>query len=143
MKHLTLIAAMFFMTMNLAQAQNEQKIASGDEAESSIKGAQLSVDEPVCELGEIREGTKAKATFTIVNTGDQPLVILEVKRSCGCTDVVWPKEPLAPGDEGEITAIYNSQGRPGNFVKTLTVKHNGDGGNVYLTLRGMVLKAQE
>ena len=51
------------------------------------------------------------------------------------------EKPVAPGEEGVITAIYNSKGRPGNFTKTITVKHNGEGETTYLTIRGFVESA--
>ncbi len=90
------------------------------------------------DFGTITEGTQATVEFKFRNTGKAPLVLTSVQASCGCTTPKWTKEPIAPGAEGSITAIYNSNGRPGNFTKTITVKHNGDGGAEYLTIRGFV-----
>ena len=69
------------------------------------------------------------------------MVLNNVVASCGCTTPKWTNEPIAPGKEGTVTAIYNSKGRPGNFTKTITVTHNGEGGTDYLTIRGNVNRA--
>lgn len=121
-------------------AQGEQKIASGDVP--VVNGPKLYVPKTVCDLGEIREGVKGNASFKITNTGNSPLIINDVVKPCGCTQVEFPDKPLQPGDEAFITAVYNSEGRPGHFSKTLTIKHNGEGGNVYVTLKGTVLRKQ-
>mgnify|MGYP000224047419 CR=1 FL=1 len=101
----------------------------------------INFKEPKKDFGKVLSTTTNKHTFTFTNTGTEPLVIQNAKGSCGCTVPKWPKEPIAPGAEGVITAIYNSKGRPGNFTKTITVKHNGEGGTEFLTIRGVVNKA--
>jgi hypothetical protein len=93
------------------------------------------------DFGNIKEGTQATVEFHFTNTGKVPLVLNSVRASCGCTTPKWTREPVAPGETGTITAIYNSKGRPGNFTKTITVKHNGEGGTSYLTIRGFVESA--
>ena len=93
------------------------------------------------DFGNIEEGVQATVTFTFKNTGNAPLVLNNVVASCGCTTPKWTNEPIAPGKEGTVTAIYNSKGRPGNFTKTITVTHNGEGGTDYLTIRGNVNRA--
>lgn len=92
------------------------------------------------DFGNIKEGTQATVDFSFKNTGKAPLVLTSVQASCGCTTPTWTREPIAPGATGKITAVYNSSGRPGNFTKMITVKHNGGGedGTTYLTIKGVV-----
>jgi hypothetical protein len=94
------------------------------------------------DFGEFEEGIQATTSFKFKNTGNAPLVLNAVTPSCGCTSPDWPKEPIAPGEEGEIKVVYNSKGRPGHFTKSITVKHNGEGGTVFLTIKGTVVKAE-
>lgn len=141
MKQFTLSLMMISFVLTSAMAQNKVPTVVGQNTESS--GAKIKVEEPVCNFGEIKEGTQAKATFKFTNTGDAPLIISDVARSCGCTGVTFPKEPIAPGEEGVISAVYDSRGRPGHFTKTLTIKHNAEGGNLYLTIKGTVIKLKE
>ncbi len=74
--------------------------------------------------GAITEGEKIEISYRFKNTGDQPLVIKEVRPSCGCTVAEKPLEPVAPGKEGYIKALFNSEGKPGPNHKTITVISN-------------------
>lgn len=76
------------------------------------------------DFGEITEGTKATHIFKFTNTGNAPIVLTNVRASCGCTTPEWPKEPVMPGATAEIKAIYNSKGRPGRFTKAITITSN-------------------
>jgi hypothetical protein len=137
MKNLILLTAFVFGFSAYSTAQTDNnKITLSSEAQSKMVIEKKSHD-----FGTIQEGVQATVTFTFKNTGNAPLVLNSVKASCGCTTPKWTKEPIAPGAEGVITAIYNSKGRPGNFTKTITIKHNGEGGTEFLTIRGVVNKA--
>lgn len=76
--------------------------------------------------GNINEGQKLAVSFKFKNSGNKPLVIESVKPSCGCTVADYPKEPIAPGGEGEITGEFDSKGREGLQHKELTVTANTD-----------------
>jgi len=134
MKNLILLSAFVFGFTAFATAQTDgNKITLSSEAQ-----AKMVLEKKAHDFGSIEEGVQATVTFTFKNTGNAPLVLNSVVASCGCTTPKWTKEPIAPGTEGVITAIYNSQDRPGNFTKTITVKHNGEGGTEFLTIRGIV-----
>lgn len=75
-------------------------------------------------FGKITEGQKLAVSFRFKNTGDKPLVIESVHPACGCTVADFPKEPIAPGGEGEITGEFNSEGREGQQHKEITVNTN-------------------
>ncbi|MGB2868226.1 MAG: DUF1573 domain-containing protein, partial [Bacteroidota bacterium] len=47
----------------------------------------LSLDKMEVDMGVIYSGTKKVSRFTVKNIGNQPLKILEVTPSCGCTTV--------------------------------------------------------
>lgn len=76
------------------------------------------------DFGKITEGEKLPVSFHFKNSGTKPLVIKEAHASCGCTVVDKPEKPFAPGEEGEIKAIYNSEGHIGTQNKTITVSSN-------------------
>lgn len=75
-------------------------------------------------LGRINEGQKVEVSFRFRNSGSKPLIIESVQPSCGCTVANYPKEPISPGGEGEITGTFDSHGREGLQHKELTVKAN-------------------
>ncbi|HRS54586.1 MAG TPA: DUF1573 domain-containing protein, partial [Bacteroidales bacterium] len=85
------------------------------------------------------EGPK-KGSFTFTNTGDDTLKILTVKPSCGCTASDYTKDPIPPGGQGFINAIYNPTGRPGKFSKAISVVSNSKTQpNITLIIKGEVI----
>ena len=81
--------------------------------------------------GTIPEGQKLDVSFRFRNTGSTPLVIGQVRPSCGCTIAEQPKAPISPGGEGQIRAVFNSQGHSGVNHKTLFVTANTRGTQNY------------
>jgi hypothetical protein len=75
-------------------------------------------------LGRINEGQTLKVAFRFKNTGDKPLIIESVVPGCGCTVADYPKQPIAPGAEGEITGAFDSKGREGLQHKEIRVVAN-------------------
>ena len=110
-------------------------IASAQQREASI----TVVGEAVHDFGDIKESDGAAThSFILLNIGEMPLVISRVIASCGCTQPEWTKEPIAPGKTSELKVIYDTQGRPGPFTKTISVYSNGKTGNYVLTIKGDV-----
>lgn len=63
-------------------------------------------------------------TFKVVNTGDEPLLILAARANCGCTTPTYTHEPVAPGDTACVTVGFNPSGRIGRFHKHVLVDTN-------------------
>lgn len=104
---------------------------------------QAKIEAPVTEhdFGTIKESDgKVSHIFEVKNVGDAPLVITRVMSSCGCTTPEFSKEPIAPGKSGQITVIYNPEGRVYPFVKTISVYSNGKQGPLVLTIKGEVVQ---
>ena len=80
---------------------------------------------------------EAGYNFEFSNPGETPLVIYEVKTSCGCTVPEWPKTPVKPGDTGEIKIKYDAA-FPGFFNKAIKVYYNGKDSPVELSIKGEV-----
>ncbi|MDR3246055.1 MAG: DUF1573 domain-containing protein, partial [Prevotellaceae bacterium] len=107
----------------------------------SANAQELKFDELVHDFGIIKEeeGNVTHA-FKFTNTGDKPLIITKVQPSCGCTTSGWTKEPVKPGEAGEVLATYRTSA--GHFNKSLTVTANGLP-NVVLHIKGNVSKKPE
>ena len=111
------------------------------EAESADDGAAAVItwDKTVHDFGDVSVSDgPLTCTFTLTNTGKDPIAIFEVVSSCGCTDVLWTKEPIAPGKSGSISATYKNEDGAIPFDKTLTVYVSGVKRPVILRLRGVV-----
>jgi hypothetical protein len=72
----------------------------------------------------VEEGPEVTHIYRFRNTGTGPLQITGVHPSCGCTAADYTKTPIPPGGSGIIKVGYNTQGRPGNATKTVTVNTN-------------------
>ena len=75
-------------------------------------------------MGTVTEGGTLKINYRFKNSGSKPLVIEKVQPGCGCTVADYPKQPIAPGEEGEITAEFDTKGREGVQKKNITVVAN-------------------
>jgi hypothetical protein len=84
----------------------------------------LLFDTTVLNCDTIEEGVQYEFAYHFTNIGDAPLILISVKSSCGCYVPRWTREPILPGGRGVIIGKYNSRGRPGNFVKSMTVASN-------------------
>ncbi|GAB4331409.1 MAG: DUF1573 domain-containing protein [Flammeovirgaceae bacterium] len=93
------------------------------------------------DFGNIPQGTPVTAEFTFTNSGTAPIILSEVKPSCGCTAADYSKEPIAPGKTGYIKATYNAAS-VGSFTKSVTVKSNVGEGTQILILKGTVVAKQ-
>ncbi len=117
-----------------AQAQdNTQQAAPGN-------GPQITYDETTHDFGDIVQGQIVTYTFKFQNTGKEPLIVSNVLTTCGCTVPAWPKEPIAPGKKGEITATFNSAGKMGKQNKVITVLSNATNNQTQVTIISNVLQ---
>lgn len=92
------------------------------------------------DLGKIVQGNKVDLSYSFKNTGGAPLVITDVRGSCGCTvGKDWPKQPIAPGQKAEIAVSFDSEGRNGRQDKTVTVVANTVPPSNVLTLTAEVV----
>ena len=84
--------------------------------------AQLVFDPDRHDFGSIREADGAvTCTFTGVNRGTKPVVLLDVVTSCGCTVPEYSRKPVLPGASTRIVVTYDPANRPGRFSKELAV----------------------
>ena len=103
--------------------------------------APLNFDKTVHDFGQVSQNAgPLTCTFTVTNSSDEPLTIFAVVSSCGCTDVKWTRETIAPGGKGSVTATYSNDEGPTYFDKTLTVYTSAQKKPVILHLKGIVKK---
>ncbi|MCP4520095.1 MAG: DUF1573 domain-containing protein [Cytophagales bacterium] len=101
-------------------------------------GAKIEFERTTVDYGVIEQHSDPYRVFKYKNTGGAPLIISHAKGSCGCTVPEYSKEPLAPGQEGEIKVRYATN-RIGLFTKTVTLTTNSTPSVVVLTIKGKVL----
>ena len=74
-------------------------------------------------LETIPLGKSKDTLFTLVNTGDQPLVIIDVTTTCGYAQALFDKHPVQPGESLHIKVGVTPENK-GLFDETITVKCN-------------------
>ena len=93
----------------------------GGEQDSTI----IFFTKTVHDFGTIKNGELVNCSFEVINKGKKPLLIQHVAAGCGCTNVKFPKKPLAPNQKGTIEVTFDSKGRMGYQRKTIHVTSNG------------------
>jgi len=90
-------------------------------------------------FGTINEGEKVQYNFKFVNAGNGDLIIKSAEASCGCTVPKFSDKPIKPGEQGEISVEFNSEGKPGAAAKNVTVRSNTNPETTILTVKGEVI----
>jgi hypothetical protein len=81
----------------------------------------IELDKTVHDFGTVKkEGDSVSAVFTIKNNTKTPVILSEVRASCGCTTPDWTKEPIEQGATGTVTATYKPSA-VGPFEKSVTI----------------------
>lgn len=115
---------------NVAQAAERDAVAS--------KFPVIEFDKAEHDFGEIEAKTSVETVFKYTNTGEAPLVITDIKSSCGCTvPKDWSRDPLAPGDTGQFTVKFNGSGT-NKVSKTITVTANTEKGTETVKITAFV-----
>ena len=99
--------------------------------------AEIKFEKTSHDFGTFPESEKVTCTFKFTNTGNNLLVIHQAIASCGCTVPQYSKEPIKPGETGEIVVTYNGAGKfPGHFKKSITIRTNAKQEIVRLYVEG-------
>ncbi len=104
----------------------------------------ISFEEEIFDFGEVKEdGGTVTHTFTFTNKGEQPLIVHNVRASCGCTSPDWTRQPIQPGKRGFVKVTFDPRNRPGNFNKSAIVSTNGTEPTKVLRITGKVLPKEK
>ena len=113
-------------------------VAAAERDANASKFPVLTFDETEHDFGEIEKGKSVETTFSYKNTGNAPLVITDIKSSCGCTvPEGWSKAPLAPGKSGSFSVKFNGSGS-NKITKTITVTANTEKGSEVVKITAFV-----
>lgn len=124
----TILLLAFSIFGLLSFSQNQPSKGGAD-----IKFESLSFDFGTLKVGDVKVGT-----YTFTNTGNKPLILDDVKTSCDCTTIEYPKAPIMPGKSGVIKATYTAKDL-GQISKYITVFSNGVSNRIVLKTKGNVV----
>lgn len=125
---------------NAAKKIKSENLELAKERDKEIKvgGPKLKFDKTEHDFGVINEGDVVETVFSFTNSGKSELIITSAKGSCGCTVPEWPKEPVMPGESGEIKVKFNSDRKPNLQQKQITLVTNTDQGKEILKIKAQV-----
>lgn len=135
------LVAAFNFTSCKEDASNKVKAENVEEA--AVRDAQavvypeITFSETEHDFGTIEQNTNVEHTFTFTNTGKAPLVITNATSSCGCTVPTWTKDPIAPGESGEMLVKFNGTGQ-NQVTKTVNITANTEAGKEQLKIKAFV-----
>ena len=128
MKNILFLLSLFFIfscgddPFSKVKSENVQKASVRDN--STTNSAIMTFDKAVHDFGTIQNGTPVETVFSYTNTGKSPLVITDIKSTCGCTvPRDWSREPLSPGESSQFTVKSDGKG-VNKTSKTVTVTAN-------------------
>jgi len=78
----------------------------------------------VYDFGGIPLGAAIDYQFEIMNAGNVPLIIANMKCETGNVHCKWPPKSLKPGKKGMITVTYTAHGDEGSFKHDIFITSN-------------------
>ena len=118
---------------------NSENVAAAAERDAnSGKLPSIEFNETNHDFGTIPNGIPVKTTFTYKNTGSSPLVVSDIKSTCGCTvPSNWTREVM-PGETGQFEVEFNGKGNGNQVSKTITLTTNTEKGTETVTIKAFV-----
>ena len=107
---------------------------------SQEKKPEISFEKTVIDYGTVNKGDNGVREFVFKNTGNAPLIISNVKSTCGCTIPKKPEKPILPGESEKIQVKYDTK-RVGFIRKSITVTSNAASSpTTILKIKGQVIE---
>lgn len=116
---------------------------TADEPEDTVNVAKMEFAEVSFDFGEVAEGEVVAHVYRFKNVGKVPLLISGARSTCGCTVPEWPRDPIPPGEEGEITVRFNTAGKNNQQSKPISIFANTYPSTTKVFLTGIVRPGKE
>jgi hypothetical protein len=113
-----------------------------DNGEKQLSNAKIEFEEDSFDFGTLKEGDQVTHAFKFTNIGTEPLQIISVNVSCGCTVASKPMGDVAAGASDQIVINFNSTGKAGVNKKSVGVFSNAQNSQETLTFTAMVEAAE-
>jgi hypothetical protein len=103
----------------------------------SANSQEFKFEKETIDYGKVNKGSNGERTFVFTNVGDAPLIIKNVRSTCGCTIPKKPEQPIMPGEKGEIKVSYDTN-RVGGFSKSINIFSNAKNPRKVIRIKGIV-----
>ncbi len=121
-----------------AEKQKQEQINSQSQGQPDNPNAPvIEFDKLVHDYGEMEQHGDGKCEFKFTNKGKEPLILSNVRSSCGCTVPEWPRQPILPGQSDVIKVKYDTK-RIGTINKSVHVYSNAKASPISLKIKGKI-----
>ncbi len=117
-------------------------VLAGFATTQAQNSAKFEFESETIDYGIIKKGSDGVRVFKFKNVGDEPLIVEDVKSSCGCTIPKKPEKAIMPGETGEIEVKYDTK-NTGHIRKTITVYSNAEEPIKALKIKGQIIDDTE
>ena len=100
-----------------------KQITGKDSPNKNIPKTTAETTKTEIDFGTFDKSEVKETTIEIKNTGDNPLVIVDVSTTCGCTAATYDKRPAKPGESLRV-GIKMTPKDTGFFDEVVTIKYN-------------------
>ncbi|MDG1057088.1 MAG: DUF1573 domain-containing protein [Flavobacteriaceae bacterium] len=125
---------------NASDKINQENVTKAAERDAqTIVYPSVTFDKVAHDFREIQNGTPVETVFAYTNSGQSPLVVTDIKSTCGCTvPQGWSREPLAPGASSQFTVKFNGKGA-NKVSKTITLTTNTESGREQVRISAFIV----
>jgi len=99
-------------------------VISGNFSSKSGRLPQIIISEEEWDFGLVKPEEKPTHVFTIINEGNEDLIIERAWASCGCVQTSISTNRILPGKSAELKATFNTAGYVGILEKIIYIKSN-------------------
>jgi Protein of unknown function (DUF1573) len=132
----------------MAEVRLSDKLSNADiirnpvsiDNKDTINIAKMSFTDNLYDYGRVQQGTQVEHTFKFTNTGKVPLLITDVKSTCGCTIADYKKTPIMPGETDQIKVHFDTTEKELDQLKEVSIFANTIPSKNVVSLRGYVIK---
>ena len=100
-----------------------KQITGKDSPNKNIPKTTAEVTQTEIDFGTFDKSEIKQTTIEVKNTGDSPLVIVDISTTCGCTAATYDKRPAKPGETLRV-GIKMTPKDTGFFDEVVTIKYN-------------------
>lgn len=122
------------------KVKSENLQAVEERSSNDANASEITFDFDSYDYGEVVDGEVVEVDFDFTNTGNSDLVIFNASASCGCTVPEYPQnENIKPGESSSLKVRFDTSGKPGKQMKTVTLTTNTNSGKKLIRINGFVL----
>ncbi|MBL4652609.1 MAG: DUF1573 domain-containing protein [Flavobacteriales bacterium] len=104
----------------------------------SLGQAEIKFEEKVQKFEKTKPGPVLEFDYSFTNTGDQPLIITELKVTCTCTKFTFPKEPIAVGEKAIVHVAFDTNHKIGYQDRIIEIYSNAKSSPDKIRFKGVV-----